>query len=125
MNLTVLPDSLAICRLEADAPVPDWLPQVGLQSLTRTPDELSIVCAEASVPDGITCVRGWRALQVEGPLDFSLIGVLASLASVMADAGVSVFALSTYDTDYVLVRLEQLADARQALIAAGHSVVSD
>jgi len=125
MNLTVLPDALAICRLESHAPFPSWLPRVGLLSLTRTPDELSVVCAEAAVPDDITCERGWRAFQVEGPLDFSLVGILASLSEAMAEAGVSIFAMSTYDTDYVLVRQEQLATARQALIAAGHTVVSD
>lgn len=123
MILTVLDETFAVCRLEHDAAIPAWLPRAGFVSLTRTPDEVSIVCVEAAVPQGTTCERGWRGLQVEGPLDFSLTGVLASLAGPLADAGVSLFALSTYDTDYLLVRQEQLGQARQALIAAGHRLV--
>ncbi len=124
MNLTLLPDRLAVCRLEPDSPFPRWLPQAGLLNLTRTADELSVVCIELAVPATVTMAGGWRALQVEGPLDFSLVGVLAKLSGALAEAGVSLFAISTYDTDYVLVRQEQLATARKALIAAGHTVVS-
>ncbi len=125
MNLTVLDETFAVCRLEHDAASPSWLPQAGFVSLTRTPDELSIVCAEAVVPDHVACERGWRAIQVEGPLAFSLTGVLASLAGALAEAGVSLFAVSTYDTDYVLVRREQLGVARRVLTLAGHTLVSD
>jgi hypothetical protein len=125
VKLTVLHQSLAICRLQSDSASPDWLPRDGFVSLTRTTDELCVVCAEAVVPEGIRCERGWRALQVQGPLDFSLTGVLASLAGTLAEAGVSLFAVSTYDTDYVLVREGQLDHAKLALTAAGHSVAVD
>src|SRR4051794_6196062 len=80
-------------------------------SLTRTPDEISIVAPQECVPDGIKCERGWRALKVEGPLDFSLTGVLVSVCAPLAEAGISVFAISTYETDYVLVREAQWEDA--------------
>lgn len=123
MKLTLLPDRLAVCRLEPDVPSPGWLPRAGLLSLTRTTDELSVVCLESAVPAGVTMSGGWRALQVEGPLDFSLVGVLAELSRALAEAGVSIFAVSTYDTDYVLVREDQLSEARQALTGAGHAVV--
>jgi hypothetical protein len=122
LNLSLLPGSFAVCRLESDAPVPGWVPKAGFVSLTRTDDELSIVCDESAVPDDLRVERGWRALKVKGPLDFSLIGVLASLAGALAEADVSVFAVSTFDTDYLLVRQVQLDRAVAALKAAGHSL---
>lgn len=91
-------------------------------SVTRTPSELSIVCAAGRVPAGVTAVRDWRALVVAGPLDFSEIGVLASLTGPLAGVGVSVFALSTYDTDYLLVREAALEEAVAALHEAGHAI---
>lgn len=89
-------------------------------SLTRTPDELSIVCPELFVPADAVCERGWRALGLEGPLGFSLVGVLATITAPLAEAGVSVFAISTYDTDYVLVREDALESAISTLRWAGH-----
>ncbi|HEY7848912.1 MAG TPA: ACT domain-containing protein, partial [Ktedonobacterales bacterium] len=86
------------------------------------PDELSLVLPEASAPEGATTEAGWRALRVAGPLDFALIGVLASLAEPLAQAGVSIFAISTYDTDYLLVREVALTEALTALRAAGHTI---
>jgi uncharacterized protein len=122
VELTVSPGSLAICRLAPDATVPEWLGQGEFVSLTRTPEELSIVCPQAWVPQGVECQRGWTALKVHGPLDFSLTGILASLAAALGKAGVSLFAVSTYDTDYLLVRSEQIEAARGALRAAGHTL---
>ena len=121
-ELRVLPGQLAICRLPADAPVPRLTDAGALVSMTRTPDELSVVCAEEIVPQDVTAERGWRALQVVGPLDFTLTGVLAALAVPLAGAGVSIFALSTYDTDYVLVREADLPRGVAALERAGHQV---
>ena len=125
MNITLLPEKLCICRLAPDAGIPAWLPSSGFVSLTRTADELSIVCPEETVPEEVICDRGWRGLQVEGPLDFSLIGVLVSLADPLAEAGVSLFAVSTYNTDYILVKQAQLSDAHLALTAAGHRITSE
>ena len=88
--------------------------------MTRTASELSIVCRDASVPASVTANRGWRAIAVDGTLDFALTGVLAALAAPLAAAGVSIFAMSTYDTDYVLVKQDTLDDAVAALRAAGH-----
>lgn len=122
LELRVLPGRLAVCRLPADAPIPNWAQVSTLVSVTRTADELSIVCSEADVPRDVTAERGWRALQVAGPLDFALTGVLAALAVPLADAGVSIFALSTYDTDYVLVRHDDLPFAVVALERTGHRV---
>ena len=122
LTLSVLSDTFAICRLAASAPIPAWA-RGDFLSITRTRDELSIVCAQSNVPDGIKCERDWRAFQVVGPLDFALTGVVASLSTPLADAGMSVFALSTFDTDYILVRTERWREAVQVLLQAGHRIL--
>lgn len=94
-----------------------------LVSVTRTDAELSIVCAESAVPATVECAeRGWRALRVAGPLDFNAIGVMARLTAPLAEAGISILALATFDTDYLLVRAPDLSRALAALRAAGHRV---
>lgn len=123
LRLSASEDRLAICRLEPDSEVPDWAVKGGFFSITRTVNELSIVCLEQSVPEGFTFEDGWRALGVEGPLDFSMTGVLASLLDPLAEAGISVFAVSTYDTDYVLVKEDQLDPAVDELGSYGHEIV--
>ena len=119
--LHVLPGYYAVCRLAPDAPVPAWASGDFCAS-TRTPDELSIVCAQYLVPEGVRREPGWRILQVEGPLEFSATSILSSIAGPLADAGVSIFAISSFDTDYVLVKEEVLEKAIQALGVAGHRV---
>jgi hypothetical protein len=122
LRLFLLDCQLAVCQLGADDEVPGWAGGGPFSSVTRTSQELSIVCREGAVPEGITCEGGWRIFQVEGPLDFALTGVLASIAGPLAEAGVSLFALSTFDTDYVMVRESDVERAARALRAAGHRV---
>lgn len=123
MELELWPTRLAICRLGSDDAVPAWaLAGEGLASVTRTPDELSVVVAASCVPAGIRSEVGWRALAVVGPLAFEMTGVLASLAGPLATADVPVFVLSTFDTDWLLLREEHLAAGVAALEAAGHTV---
>ena len=122
LTLSLLPDSLAICRLPPDAPLPGWATAGGFCSLTRTMDELSIVCAQANVPDGVQCDRDWQALKVEGPLDLSLVGIMARLTAPLANAGVNIFAVSTYDTDYLLVKKDRVEEAARALNEAGYEI---
>lgn len=122
LTLAVLPDVLAVCRLDADAPIPSWVTERDFFSITRTRDELSMVCAQRDVPAGVRCERDWRALKVEGKLDFALTGVLTSLAAPLADAGISILAISTFDTDYLLVKETNLPRAIQVLSAAGHQL---
>lgn len=93
-----------------------------LVSVTRSASELSIVCAESCVPSSVKAQRSLRCLRVRGPLDFAEVGVLNSLTEPLAQAGISVFALSTYDTDYLLLPSSELEAAVSALIAAGHFV---
>jgi len=124
LSLTLLPDSIAICRLEADAQLPQWAMSAPWWSMTRTADEFSVVCAERCVPEGVVASRGWRALRFAGPVPLDQTGILASVTTPLAAARISVFALATYDTDYVLVPAAQRADAIEALERAGHSVGS-
>lgn len=122
LALTALPGRYAIGRLPADAAFPAWLPTRGFVACTRTLHELSVVCEEDALPATVTATRGWRALGVDGPLAFELVGVLASLSGALAAAAVSVFVVSTYDTDYLLVREAQFEAAVAALRGAGHTV---
>lgn len=123
MRLSVLGGVLAICRLKADEPLPGWFADSGpLAAVTRTADELSIICSDDAVPDGVRVERGWRALKAHGPFAFTLTGVLASLLVPLDKADVPILAVSTFDTDYVLVPGPRLADGVQALRNAGHDV---
>lgn len=122
MKIAVLPGLFAVCRLDPVADVPAWAQRGPFSSVTRTAEELSVVCLQESVPPDIRAERDFRALKVEGPLDFSLTGVLADLSGALAAANISLFALSTFDTDYILVREADLERALDALSAAGHHV---
>ncbi len=124
LTLRVLGDTFAIIRLEPRTALPNWAINSRFSSITRTPEELSIVCSQADVPADISDSPGWRCFEVQGPLDFALTGILASLSSALAQAGISIFAVSTYDTDYILVKQERLKDAVNTLTAAGHFVKS-
>jgi uncharacterized protein len=123
LKLTLLPDTLAICRLPRDADIPGWLFASDFYSITRTADELSLVCHQRDVPDDVRSDDDWRCLKVHGPLAFSMVGVMASLATPLAAAGVSIFVISTFDTDYLLVKQAHLESALAALTAAGHSII--
>ena len=115
--------TLAVVRLPAGAGLPWWAAREGgFLCLTRTPDETSIVCEERLVPVEARAERSFSALRVKGPLPFHLTGVLATLSAPLADAGVPVFVVSTFDTDYILVRERDLGDAIASLRRAGHSV---
>jgi hypothetical protein len=122
--LEVLNDHLAICRSDKEEALPRWAkaPPGEFFSVTRTRDELSIVIANARAPREAKCERDWRLLMVKGPLDFNLVGIIAGLSGTLADAGVSIFALSTYDTDYILVKQPDLDRALAALRQAGYPV---
>ena len=121
-TLTLAPERFAVCRLAPDAPIPP-LPLGGsLVALAITPDEISLVVPEEFAPPDARTEGGWRALRVAGPLDFSLTGVLSALIAPLAQAGVSIFAVSTFDTDYVLARESTLATALDTLRDAGYTI---
>jgi hypothetical protein len=113
---------MAIARLPPGADHPTWAQRPGFCCIFRTDDSLTVVCPQAVVPDDIQSDRGWRCLEVEGPLELDLTGVLASLAIPLARAMVPIFALSSFETDFVLVKDEHLSAARGALERAGFAV---
>lgn len=123
LSLTLLPEMFAICRLSPDAPLPAWADAGPFVSITRTRDELSIVCAQWTVPAGVSRDVDWRCLKVEGPFDLATTtGVLASLAMPLARAGISLFVVATFDTDYLLVKDQALPRAVPALSGEGYRV---
>ncbi len=122
LTLAVLPGTYAVCTLDGGAAVPAWAMSGSFFSLTRTADELSVVCEQGDVPEGVLCEGGWRCLKVQGPLDFGLTGILASLAVPLAEAGISIFTLSTYDTDYIMVKAAELEGAVAVLSGSGHTI---
>lgn len=116
LTLSLSPTLLAVVRLDASSTIPNWATEDSeFFSITRTTEEMSIVCPEKIVPSGLKVEKGWRYLKVEGPLDFGLTGILASLANPLAEANISIFAISTFDTDYLLVKKENLAKAIKVL----------
>jgi uncharacterized protein len=130
LKYRVLVERLAVCRLDFDARVPAWALDGAFFCVVRTPDELSIVCTEEvctedRMPDGASAERGWRALKLEGPFPFSMTGVLASFVQPLAGAEIPIFAISTFDTDYVLIKRGNLEQALVALAAAGHEKLGE
>jgi len=121
LTLAVMPGEFNIHRYAPTDPVPTDVLAGGFFSICRTDDELSIVCADTISMESARCDTGWSCIKVLGPLDFSLTGILAHLAGLLAEAGVSIFAVSTYDTDYILVKTGQLMPAIAALKAGGNS----
>jgi uncharacterized protein len=123
VRLTVVGTPLSVCRLPSDSVIPAWAADAGeFTSITRTADELSIVCASTAVPADLPQEGPWRAFMVQGPLVMTLIGVVVAIATPLRDAGIAIFAISTYDTDYVLVHEPDFEAAVAALTAAGLTI---
>ncbi len=122
LQLTLLDAEMAVCRLPAGSALPQPPAGVEFYSVTVTPDEVSVVCPVDVSPCESPAERGWRVLKVTGPLDFSMVGILASVLDPLVTANVPVFAVSTYDTDYVLVKEDKLRQAMTALRVADHRV---
>jgi len=123
MKLTILPNKFAVCRLDPDRGFPNWAFNAIFYSITASEDELSVVTLENQIPLGIKSEPDWRVIKVIGPLDFSLTGVLSSIAEPLAEVDVSIFALSTFDTDYILVKHDDLEYAKEVLINRGFNFV--
>ena len=121
--IELLPDSIALCRLAPDTPLPSWCDALPFSSIARTSDELSIFCPDAVVPDNVPAERSWRALKLRGPFALNEIGVLVGLAQPLADHRISIMAVSTYDTDYILVNGTSIDAAIAVLEGAGHKVI--
>jgi uncharacterized protein len=124
-SIVLLPGTFAVSRLSPELPIPEWASGGALVSVTRTPYELSIVCREDVVPRDVTSERGWRCLQVAGELKFSLVGVLISILQPLAQVAIPVFVVSTFLTDYVLIKAVDLERAVRSLQEAGFDISGD
>lgn len=123
LTLHLLAEELVVCRGEPDAPLPSGLWTLPFVAVVRSAEEMSLVVPVGHAPAGWRTVGPWRAFKVAGPLDFALVGILAGLSGALADAAISVFAVSTFDTDYLLVRAADADGAAAAWRAAGHRVI--
>lgn len=122
--MKLLKEKYGVCRLDKGDGIPNWALEGEFYSITKTEDELSVVCLQEGIPDKIKCEKEWRILKVEGPLDFALVGILASISSLMASEGISIFAISTYDTDYILVKDKDINKAVESLISNMYNVIT-
>jgi len=111
LTLKLLKEKFCISRLTREKPLPKWALEADWYSITKTDDELSIVCSEQYVPNDIAKESGWKCFKIEGPLDFALIGILSKISTLLADNNISIFAISTYDTDYILVKQDKMESA--------------
>ena len=123
LTMKLLKETYGVCRLDNNESIPEWVQKSSFFSITRTSDELSIVCSLENIPNGIKFEKEWRILKIEGPLDFSLIGILASISTILAQRGISIFAISTYDTDYILVKNIDIDNAVKSLIKEHYDVI--
>lgn len=121
-SLLPFEDVFAICRLDRDAPVPEWATKGHFFSVARTPDELSVVCPQTSVPRGNDCETGWRCLKIESPFEFDLSGMISSIAAPVAEADIDVFVVATQDSDYLMVRERNLKRTISMLSERGYRV---
>jgi hypothetical protein len=125
MQLTVLKDTYAICKLDHELPIPAWVhASHGFSSITYTQDELSIICEQQHIPAEIQQEKDWRILKIIGPLDFSLVGVISKITGILANAGISLFTVSTYETDFILVKQGVLDKAIHSLTDAGLEIIN-
>lgn len=123
LNLKLLKDRYSVCRLNRNEEIPKWIFQEEFFSITRTDEELSIVCLQDKIKENIKCEKDWRILKIEGPLDFSLIGILSRISTLMANNGISIFAISTYDTDYILIKEESINRAIEVLENNNYNII--
>jgi len=126
MNFIVLEETYSIYRFKSESDLPDWIYSSDFYSITKTKDEVSLVAVQNdSVSDSIICNRDWRILKIQGPLDFSMTGIIAEITSILSDKKISVFTVSTYDTDYIMVKQRDLDIAIEALLSNGHIISKD
>ena len=116
LTLSILPEKIGICHFDKNSPIPDWaLERTNFTSITRTMDELSITLPQEKIPGGVMAERDWRAFNLEGDVELASIGIIAALAKPLAEAGISIFNVSTYETNYILVEEKNLEKAKNIL----------
>lgn len=123
ITMQLLNDKFAVCRLNKDESTPQWAYSSDFYSISKTSDELSIVCKQSDVPTDVTCEKEWRVLKILGPLDFSLIGILSKISRILADESIGIFVVSTFDTDYILVKNTNINKAVRALANENYKII--
>jgi hypothetical protein len=123
LTMRLLKEKYGVCRLDKNELIPEWAQKSDFFSITRTSDELSIVCCKKDIPSGIKFEGDWKILKIEGPLDFSLVGILSSISTILAQNRISIFAISTYDTDYILVKNDDLDNTIKSLMNESYEVI--
>ena len=118
--LSILSETFTIHKLSLDTSIPEGLLKNNFYSVSKTENELSLVCSEKIEVQSLESSKGWKCLKVKGPLDYNLTGILAGISDILAQANISIFVISTFDTDYILVRSQDLSSARNKLRKAGY-----
>lgn len=118
----ILKELYSVCRLDFDAEIPPWDVKSGFYSITRTDDELSILCPQENVPPNVKCEGGWKILKIDSILDFSMVGVISQISTLLAQNSISIFVISTFDTDYICVKEENLDETIKLLEKAGNTI---
>ncbi|MBX4268607.1 ACT domain-containing protein [Clostridium estertheticum] len=124
LTMKLLNEKFSVCRLNKNEQIPEWVKNSSFYSISKTSDELSIVCSQDIIPSNIKCEKDWRILKVEGPLDFSLIGIISSISTILALKRISIFAVSTYDTDYILVKNKDIDNTILALSNERYEIIN-
>ena len=122
LKLSLLEDFFGICVFESNASISEWAGTASFCSITRTEKKLTVVCPQNIIPADIEHERDWRCFRIDGSFDLNQIGVISSLAAPLAQAGISIFVVSSYDTDYILVKEEKVEQAIAVLSGDGHSI---
>lgn len=122
MKLKLFLEEYAVCRLNSNSKMPTWIDTKNFYSITKTDDELSVVCSNNNIPSDVKSEKEWRILKILGPLDFSLIGILSKISGLLADNKISIFAISTYDTDYILIKENDIKNACKILNCNGYEI---
>lgn len=123
LTLKLLDETYGVCSLEKDSEISPWIVEGNFLSITKTDEELSIVCEEKNISEGIKYEGGWKILKIEGKLDFALVGILAKISNIMAENNISIFAISTYDTDYILIKLNNINKAVELLKKENYNII--
>lgn len=124
LTLSVLEPLFAVCKIKGSQLLPEWATKGEFWTISKTSDEVSIVCDQNFIPPEVTAEKNWRAIKVLGPLDFSLTGILSSIANPLAENKISIFAISTFDTDYILIKQSELNNAVNILSKSGFKILN-
>ena len=124
LNFKVLPGKFAVYKFQKETPLTSWIYSSDFYSLTKTRDELSVIAVQNDdLPSDVSSSKNWRIIKIEGPLDFSLIGIIAGITEILKENGISLLTVSTYSTDYILVKQKDLYSALEALKQHGHHIL--